>query len=374
MASMRTQQIVFAAVVTSLVIAAGARAGGGGVEPGDPPKVTDVRCLSDCAGIRKATFGSRIELTGRRLGDMESVSFEEAVGGRIEAAALTARPGSVSARVPDGARTGRPHAVDSTGDHYPSPVELVIVDPDDIPDDEGFELRSIEAKPRDAFVFGERDPAAKYTFKGAEADLVVEVVNLENDKVIRTIVRRNMEPYVEHTTRWNGRRQNGTDAGNGRYRFRVGLRSGGASHSSNEARFQLHDHIFPIRARHSYGDGIGAGRGHQGQDVFAKCGSKLVAARAGKVQWKQYHSAAGYYLVIDTKGTGRDYAYMHMKRKGRPNEGKSVKTGERIGQVSDTGNASGCHLHFEIWSAPGWYEGGHFTNPTDDLRRWDRYS
>ncbi len=65
---------------------------------------------------------------------------------------------------------------------------------------------------------------------------------------------------------------------------------------------------------------------------------------------------------------------MHMKKKGRAREGSKVRTGERIGFVSDTGNASGCHLHFEIWSAPGWYQGGHFTNPTDDLKAWDKYS
>jgi murein DD-endopeptidase MepM/ murein hydrolase activator NlpD len=51
-----------------------------------------------------------------------------------------------------------------------------------------------------------------------------------------------------------------------------------------------------------------------------------------------------------------------------------VRTGQRIGEVGETGNASGCHLHFEIWSAPGWYEGGNFLNPTKKLKRWDKWS
>ncbi len=129
-----------------------------------------------------------------------------------------------------------------------------------------------------------------------------------------------------------------------------------------------------MRGKHTYGDGLGAGRGHQGQDVFAKCGNPLQAARGGKVQTNAYHSAAGYYVVIDGKRTRKDYVYMHMKRGGRPKEGERVKTGESIGKVGETGNASGCHLHFELWSAPGWYEGGDPLDATKYLKRWDKYS
>ena len=84
--------------------------------------------------------------------------------------------------------------------------------------------------------------------------------------------------------------------------------------------FLFQRHIFPIRGPHDFGTGaaaFGGGRGHQGQDVFAACGTPLVAARGGIVKFKQLPVArAGNYLVIDGDGTGYDYAYMHLRERG----------------------------------------------------------
>jgi len=136
-----------------------------------------------------------------------------------------------------------------------------------------------------------------------------------------------------------------------------------------------HRYVFPVPAKHQYGDGFGAGRGHQGQDVFAKCGVKLIANHTGKVQTVDRHSSAGNYIVLDPKGTGKDYAYMHLKDKAIPREGSRVRKGDKIGEVGDTGNASGCHLHFEKWTAPGYYEGGDASSSvTRALKKWDKYS
>jgi murein DD-endopeptidase MepM/ murein hydrolase activator NlpD len=135
------------------------------------------------------------------------------------------------------------------------------------------------------------------------------------------------------------------------------------------------EHTFPVPARHTYGDGVGAGRGHQGQDVWAKCGKPVLAARAGRIQFRDSDGSAGNYLVIDGRNTRVDYVYMHLRRSGLARRNERISTGEQIGKVGSSGNASGCHLHFELWTGPGWYEGGHFMRSvTKHLRRWDRAS
>ncbi|HYM58271.1 MAG TPA: M23 family metallopeptidase [Solirubrobacteraceae bacterium] len=119
---------------------------------------------------------------------------------------------------------------------------------------------------------------------------------------------------------------------------------------------------------------FGGGRGHQGQDVFATCGTPLVAARGGIVKFKQYHFAAGHCIVIDGDETTVDYAYMHQREAALVDQGDRVFTGQPIGFVGDTGRAHGCHLHFEMWQGPGWYSGGQPFDPLPQLETWDRAS
>ena len=137
--------------------------------------------------------------------------------------------------------------------------------------------------------------------------------------------------------------------------------------------------IFPVRGPHTYGDGVGADRGdhsHQGQDVMASCGTKLVAARGGKVEVNAYQaSGAGYYVVIDGAETPYDFVYMHLAKRSPIKEGSTVTTGQKIGVVGTTGSSSACHLHFEVWTAPGWYKGGTFSKAvTKMLKEWDSFS
>jgi murein DD-endopeptidase MepM/ murein hydrolase activator NlpD len=124
--------------------------------------------------------------------------------------------------------------------------------------------------------------------------------------------------------------------------------------------------VFPIAGRHEIGmlpvQRFGGSRGHEGQDTFAKCGTPLVAAHAGVVQHNDFEGRAGNYLVIGL-ADGTSEVYMHLQAPSPIPEGQSVAAGQPIGAVGDTGDAQGCHLHFELWTAPGWYNGGEPIDP-----------
>ena len=131
--------------------------------------------------------------------------------------------------------------------------------------------------------------------------------------------------------------------------------------------------VFPVRGRHTYGDGLGAGRNHQGQDLMAKCGKAVVAAQPGRVTWVDYQaSGAGNYVVIDGKRRRHDTVYMHLSKRPTVREGQRVRAGQLLGRVGTTGRSTACHLHFEMWS-PKWSSGKPL-DPKPFLRRWDKTS
>lgn len=370
---------LFAAILA--LCAAGALAGGeqarggsGGVDVPDPPKLNDAFCADGCAGLRKATVGSRIELDGKNLGSVKQVSFDGKGGDRVSVEVISSTKAVVTAKVPKGARSGRPK-VKANGGKATSPETIKVVDADQIPAAGSFKLKSAEASPNKAFYDGLRPAAVKFSFKGGrKTDVRVDIVKAGSGALVRSLTKRGAKPFTQNTVSWNGRTGAGKQAANGRYQFKVGALGGGRLKSSKKTIFGLYSNEFPVRAKHSYGQGFGAGRGHQGQDVFAKCGSKLVVARGGKVTFNKFQSAAGNYVVIDAKGTNHDHMYAHLRSRSPLKTGKQVKTGQFLGRVGQSGDASGCHLHFEYWKGP-WQQGGSaLASVTRVLKKWDGWS
>jgi murein DD-endopeptidase MepM/ murein hydrolase activator NlpD len=133
--------------------------------------------------------------------------------------------------------------------------------------------------------------------------------------------------------------------------------------------------IFPVSGPHTFGDGFGAARSghtHQGQDIMAACGTPLVAVSRAKVKWVSTQRLAGNYVVIRNKKLHQDYMYAHLATRASVTKGQVVQPGQQIGIVGQTGDATACHLHFELWLGK-WYRGGHPVDPLPYLQTYAGY-
>jgi hypothetical protein len=383
------------------VIAPGAAAqtsGGGGLYVAQP-KVVKVSCLSRCASKRRAQGGSTLKITGSGLASAEKVIFHGSYGkgDHLSTPVRAGRDNMLHARVPGGAVTGPVSVVTAQGATSRATAPVAILPPpppapnpvlSPVPGPRGAGAPQIETgtSRTKAYVGARRAVTFSFRVSGELASaLTVELVNGSDGSVVKSWSPAPAAGEVQNVT-WSGRLGRAT-ATPGRYAFRLtaATPAGAVARSAQTGdlerdAFDLYDHVFPVRGRHDYGDegarfGTGrAGHSHQGHDVFASCGTRLLAARGGRVKFEQYHAAAGHYLVIDGAGTDVDYAYMHLAEPSPFQPGDRVYTGQRIGSVGESGNAHGCHLHFELWGAPGWYAGGEPFDPLPALQAWDSWS
>jgi murein DD-endopeptidase MepM/ murein hydrolase activator NlpD len=367
---------------------------GGGAVFVAKPELTKVSCVQRCASHKRARAGSTLRLTGHSLDAVVKVLFQGSYG-RGDDTVASVRRGSSSrlhVKVPIGAVSGPLAAVVSRSTRSRLSMPVTILPP--LPPEPNAELSPVPGAPQletgtsrtKAYVDARRAVTFSFRVSGAApAELAVELLRAGDGIPVKTW-NPDPEPGAVTSLSWNGR-LGSVAAKPGRYSFRLTasetdgatLQSAQLEEESRDA-FDLYDNMFPIRGRHRFGSGnarFGAGRaghGHQGQDVFARCGTPLAAARGGRVKFKQYHAAAGHYLVIDAAGTSEDYVYMHLAEASPFAAGDRVYTGQRIGAVGDTGNARGCHLHFELWRGPGWYDGGKPFDPLPALKSWDAWS
>lgn len=92
--------------------------------------------------------------------------------------------------------------------------------------------------------------------------------------------------------------------------------------------------------------------GRNGVDVANSCGTAIYAAAEGTVTVADasgYNGGFGKYIKI-VHPNGTETLYAHAS-KLLIQEGQAVAKGDKIALMGATGNATGCHLHFEVHGA-----------------------
>ncbi len=112
--------------------------------------------------------------------------------------------------------------------------------------------------------------------------------------------------------------------------------------------------VFPVAGPTSFISSFGfcrdgCSRSHQGNDLFARAGTPVVAVEDGWVEKVGTNRLGG--LTVWTRGrSGYRYYYAHLRDWAPLVPGQEIAAGTVIGTVGNTGNAitTPPHLHFEI--------------------------
>jgi hypothetical protein len=336
--------------------------------------------VAGCASVDAAQPGSLLRIAGTNLGDLSEVTFIGGAGNSDNTIARVLRAAGDKAEVivPPSASSGRLRAVKADGSRS-APSRVVI----------SIARKAVSTDALQLRVVGQQVFAA--AFRPARIDLLarqpmsiaVALVRSSDGALVMGFPVGALVPGVVRTVTWDGK-LGGVVQPAGRYEFRIynavaAAQAAGAPAPLASGSFDLVDHKFPVRGKHDFGSAIAAfgaprnGHIHQGQDIFAPCGTPIVAARGGVVKVSAQEARAGNYVVIDGEGGKLDYVYMHLREPSPVPAGTRVYTGQLIGYVGDTGDAVGCHLHFELWSGQ-WQAGGAPIDPLPALQVWDSYS
>jgi murein DD-endopeptidase MepM/ murein hydrolase activator NlpD len=110
--------------------------------------------------------------------------------------------------------------------------------------------------------------------------------------------------------------------------------------------------IVPARGAYSSGFGwrlhpiLGEYMMHEGQDISGPVGLPVMATAAGRVVEEEFSSSFGNYVVL-AHGGGVRTLYAHLSA-FRCQLGRSVRRGEVIGLLGNTGRSTGPHVHYEV--------------------------
>jgi len=345
-----------------------AASGPGGAEVPGQPAVSSIACPLQPANSCAA--GQLMTISGSNLQSVQQVTFVGAGGSRdnvvVKLSPRAAQPTEISVNVPGRAKSGAVRVSGSIGTAVTAPQAVKIVAGLPATDDASGSKKLIAG--------GKREAHFSYHVTGSAAAAArVEAVSGITGKVVRSWPLVNSG---EGSVSWDGF-VGKEPAASGTYVLRLNdpASSAAKANAGSDTQFTLAEGFFPIRGSHtlatSPGQLFGGGRGHQGSDNFAACGTPLAAWTSGIVQFNAFQGAAGNYIVVQ-RADGESYAYMHMQRRSPVKVGAKVFAGERLGNVGDTGDAQGCHLHIELWTAPGWYKGGHAYDSLPLMKRLDK--
>ncbi len=107
--------------------------------------------------------------------------------------------------------------------------------------------------------------------------------------------------------------------------------------------------IWPTKGRLTSKFGPRNNRMHDGIDIAAKIGTKVVAAASGEVVYADNRLTGYGNLIIIRHNKTMFTAYAHNDR-NFVKKGDKVKRGQVIAHVGNSGRVTGPHLHFELRS------------------------
>lgn len=111
------------------------------------------------------------------------------------------------------------------------------------------------------------------------------------------------------------------------------------------------EHIKPVQVQDTWGAARSAGRKHEGIDIFARRGTRVLSATDGLVTQVGTNQLGGQVIWILGPGLTHHY-YAHLDSYAEHiQEGDWVEAGEVIAYVGNTGNARTTppHLHYGIY-------------------------
>ena len=106
--------------------------------------------------------------------------------------------------------------------------------------------------------------------------------------------------------------------------------------------------------------------GHWALDIAADMRTPVYAAAGGTVIFAGWKNNGGGWQVWISHGSGVYTTYNHMSSYA-VRAGQQVARGTRVGRIGMTGNATGPHLHFEVWTGGKPWAGGTRRNPLNYL-------